>query len=149
MLPDPSGRWLGGDHNADSQVRLWDLSAWNAARPRALRRSAIWFSAMSRFHPTGDRVVASTANMTRLTFWPLGKVYPSVVDGYRSVVQHPVSFSPDGRWLATSWGEGQLRLWPLPGSGMTEVRSLDLPERFIVGSFAAGPAPSAQDKELL
>jgi WD40 repeat protein len=33
MLADPSGRWLAGDPRSDGEIRLWDLSAWNVARP--------------------------------------------------------------------------------------------------------------------
>jgi WD40 repeat protein/DNA-binding winged helix-turn-helix (wHTH) protein len=126
--PDRSGRWLQGDPSTDQQVRLWDLGAWPAARPCALRRSGTWFSAVSRFHPTGDWVVASTANFTRLTFWPLTRARPFVVDGYSNGLARPVAFSLDGKWLATSWGDERLRLWPLPRMGITQVRRLQLPE---------------------
>jgi len=136
MLPDPSGRWLSG--YPDQQVLLWDLAAWPAARPWALRRNESWYNAIASFHPTGDWVVASTAHFTRLTFWPLGKTYPSVVDGYASHFR-PVAFSPDGKWLATVWDDQRLRLWPLPGSGVSEVRSLDLPETSLIASLAFDP----------
>ena len=83
-------------------------------------------------------MVASTGSFTRLTFWPLRKAYPSVADGYSGLVR-PVAFSPDGKWLATSWGDGRLRLWPLPGSGQSEVRSLDLQETATWTTFAFEP----------
>ncbi|MGH9318486.1 MAG: hypothetical protein ACRD3V_01140, partial [Vicinamibacteria bacterium] len=56
VLPDPSGRWLSGFPAQDKQIRVWDLTAWKEARPLSLRRSASWYGAMSRFHPTGDWV---------------------------------------------------------------------------------------------
>jgi WD40 repeat protein len=138
MLLDPSARWLRGVPSVDQEVRLWDLTAWKGARALALRRSASWYGSASRFHPAGDWVVASTANFTRLTFWPLEKTYAGVVDGYTSLFR-PVGFSRDGNWLATSWGDGRLRLWPLRGSGIDEVRTLNLPETLEATALALDP----------
>jgi WD40 repeat protein len=127
MVPDISGRWLAGDPNIDQQIRLWDLTKWPSARPLSLRRSGSWYAAKATFHPAGEWVVASTATVTRLTFWPLVRAYPSVVDGYTGFVR-PLAFSPDGKWLATGWSDQGLRLWPLPGNGVSEMRFLALPE---------------------
>jgi WD40 repeat protein len=142
-LPDPSGRWLGGDANEDKQVRLWDLAGWKAVRPLSLRRSGTWYGAIGHFHPTGDWVVASTDNFERLTFWPLANTYASVVDGYGGIAR-PLAFSPDSKWLATSWSAGELRLWPLPGTDVTEARSLDLPEKFGAGVFGLSFDPEGR-----
>jgi WD40 repeat protein len=120
--------------NDPSQVHVWNLRAWPDARPLALRRNGSWYGAVSRLHPKGDWLVASTASFTRLTFWPLAERYPSVVDGYRTALR-PLAFSPDGKWLATSWGRGELRLWPLPGSGTREVRTWSLPDPSLVSSI--------------
>ena len=136
--PDPSGRWLAVTVSGQQQVRLWDLAAWPVARHRALRRSGTWYSAVSRVHPAGDWVVASTANYTRLTFWPLRRTFPFVVDGY-SIFIRPLAFTPDGKWLATSWRDRQLRLWPLPGSGIARARQLELPETALWTSLAFDP----------
>jgi WD40 repeat protein len=136
--PEPSGRWLTGEPSQDRQARLWDLAAWPAARPWALRCRGSWYGATSAFHPTGDWLVASTGNFTSLTFWPLRRRLPFVVDGYSGLVR-PVAFSPDGRWLASSWGNGRLRLWPLPGSGVADVRELRNPELEMWTSIAFHP----------
>jgi WD40 repeat protein len=106
--------------------RLWDLATWRSARPLALRRSGSWYAAVASFHPTGDWVVASTASMTRLTLWPLSNTHRLVVDGYKTG-NRPLAFSADGKWLA-AWGERGLSLLPLPGSGTSEIRSVDLPD---------------------
>jgi WD40 repeat protein/DNA-binding winged helix-turn-helix (wHTH) protein len=140
MLLDTSGRWLG-EPVADRQVRLWSSTGWKAARPLSLRRSVGWYLAVRSFHPTGDWAVASTSGFTRLTFWPLSRSYPLVVDGYATMVR-PVAFSPDGNWLATDWpgAGGRLRLWPLPENGVSEVRSLELPDAtFTIRSLAFDP----------
>jgi WD40 repeat protein len=138
MLPDRSGRWLSGKPGADRQVRLWDTTSWTESRPLGLRRNGSWYAAASAFHPIGEWVVASTAGATRVTFWPLSRRFPSVVDGYTTLTR-PVAFSPDGKWLATNWEDRWIRLWPLPGSGRTEVRSLELPEEFRLRSLAFDP----------
>jgi WD40 repeat protein len=127
FVPDPTGRWLSGVPSTDQQVRLWDLKGWGAARPLSLRRSGSWFLAVMSLHPTGNWVVASTHRVTRLTFWPVRMTYPSVVDGYTSRLR-PLAFSPDGKWLATMWGDNRLRLWPLPGTGVENVRFLEGPD---------------------
>jgi WD40 repeat protein len=126
-FPDPTVRWARGVVSSDPQARVWDLEAWPEARPVTLRRSGSWYGAISRFHPRGDWLVASTHRFSRLTFWPLRGAWPAVVDGY-SRLQRPLTFSPDGRWLATSWPDKTIRLWPLPGSGSLEVRTLNLPD---------------------
>jgi WD40 repeat protein len=142
-VPDPSGRWALsslahaagaiGSLGSGRQARVWNLDAWPEARPLTLRRSGSWDGAISAFHPRGDWLVISTRALTRLTFWPLRGDRPRVVDSY-SILRRPLAFSPDGQWLATSWGEegapaDMLRLWPLPGSGSREVKGLALPER--------------------
>jgi len=124
-VPVSAGRWLRGRPAVDQQVRLWDLTKWSAARPLTLRRNLSWYIADAVFHPSGGWVAASTAQGSRLTFWPLHRPYPTVVDGYFTSVHRPVAFSPDGRWLATSWADERLRLWPLTDSGMRDAQPLD------------------------
>jgi WD40 repeat protein len=50
------------------------------------------------------------------------------VDGYTQIIRK-LAFSPDGRWLATSWSDDRIRLWPLGKSMREGPRTLDLPER--------------------
>ncbi len=120
-------RWVHGSPSADKKVRLWDLEALPGSRPLELRRSGSWYLAWPDVHPRGDWLTVSQYGEERAVFWPLRARYPSVVDGYTPIVK-PVAFSPDGRWLATSWSDMKLRLWPLPGTGPREPKTLDLPE---------------------
>ena len=69
----------------------------------------------------------TTHNQSRLTFWPLPLRWPGVVDGYKTTAR-PLAFSPDGRWLATSWADDRLRLWPMPGSGSSQARVFASPQ---------------------
>jgi WD40 repeat protein len=73
-----------------------------------------------------------------LSFWPLREAYPSVVDGYTMIIR-PLAFSPDGAWLASSWSDASIRLWPLPGSGSSEVRTLGVPEETLWCGMAFDP----------
>jgi WD40 repeat protein len=127
---EPSGRWLLDLD--DRQARLWDLANLPGARPLELSRSGSWANAWMDFDPSGDWIVATTRQMSRLTFWPLARRLPTVIDGYGGGRQ-VLAFSADSRWLAAaSWPglERGIRLWPLPGSGR-EVRTLA--ERGAVG----------------
>jgi WD40 repeat protein len=126
VFPESSARWVRGVPSEDAKLRLWDTTALPAARPLELRREGSWYAADIAFDPSGRIVVATTHNMSRLTFWPMPARWPSVVDGYRALWR-PLAFSPDGKWLATSWGDYRLRLWPLPGTGATEVKALGAP----------------------
>jgi WD40 repeat protein len=129
-LPDPSGRWLTEWWDITPrgrQARVWDREAWPEARPLTLRRSGSWYGAGSAFQPAGDWLVVSTHAFTDLTFWPLRGAWPQVVDGYSGLFR-PLAFSPDGRWLATSWPDKSLRLWPLPDRGSSDVKVFEFPD---------------------
>jgi WD40 repeat protein len=134
---DLDGR-LAHDGAAGKQLRLWETAALPGAQPLVLRRSGSWYGAGVDVHPSGDWAVVSTGNLTRLTFWPLRRSRASVVPGYASL-RRPVAFSPDGRWLATSWSDQKVRLWPLPGTGTRDSRTLDLPDPSLCAGIAFDP----------
>ncbi|HSF15100.1 MAG TPA: winged helix-turn-helix domain-containing protein [Vicinamibacteria bacterium] len=137
-LPDPSSQWLIGDPANDRQIRLWDATAWREARPFSLRRSGSWYGSVASVHPLGNWVVASTHTNQRLTFWPLGKTPPAVVEGYKGVIR-PMAFSPDSKWLATTGAtDDELRLFPVGGS-TADVRPLPLPDADLVTALAFDP----------
>jgi WD40 repeat protein len=118
-----SGRWLVT--RLEQAVDLWKRGSWSTARPLVLRRDVSWYAARTALHPTGDWLVASTEQYSRLTFWPLRTPRPLVVDGFKND-HRLMAFSPDGSWLATSWPDEPVRLWPLtPGS--TTPRTLAIP----------------------
>jgi WD40 repeat protein len=142
ITPDASGRWGTEDlwPTQARQVRLWNLEAWPQARPLRLRRSGSWSGALTSIGPAGDWLVAATHLMNRTTFWPLRRATPYVVDGYSSYIRF-LTFSPDSRWLATSWTvrSDSLRLWPLPGNESREVRLLTLPAKEVWVECAFDP----------
>ena len=147
-----SDRWICGFPSDDARLRLWDRHAPPGARPLEMRREGSWYGAKTDVDPGGRVAVATTHSMSRLTFWPLPARWPSIADGYKQIMR-PLAFSPDSRWLATSWADGRLRLWPLPGTGSTEVRVLGTPSLGLWSSlqfdpkgrylFAAGIADNA------
>jgi WD40 repeat protein len=131
FLPDPSGRWVLGVRKGFREAPLWSTTAWPGARPLVLKRSGSWNYGMANFDPRGDWFVMPTQETARLTFWPMRRVYPTVVDA-DTTVDTPV-FSEDSHRLATSMGDRTVRLWPLPGTGSPDVRTLGLPESSWMG----------------
>jgi len=131
-----SDRWLVDSRMEDARVKVWRRGAWIAARPLELRRSGSWYLVSWTTHPSGEWLVASTDSIGNLTFWPLRRPYPIVVDGYATITR-PIAFSPHGVWLASSWADRSLRLWPLvPGR---DVRPLPLPGPPLWENFAFDP----------
>jgi WD40 repeat protein len=134
-----SPRWIYVEPGEDARLRLWETTAFPGARPLELRREGSWYNADADFAHAGRLAVATTHSWTRLTFWRLPAVWGSVVDGYKSAMR-PLAFSPDSKWLATGWGGGRLRLWPLPGSGSSEVKVLNTPGSGAWTSLVFDPA---------
>jgi WD40 repeat protein len=139
-VPEPSGRWLIQNTGEEHKGELWSRTSWPEARPLELRRRTSWYAAFARFHPTGDWVVASTGGLENLTFWPLRRPYPAVVPGY-TPLHHPLRFSPDSRWLLSSWEttETRLRLWPVGRDMSASPADLELPEEQLWTNFAFDP----------
>ncbi len=127
-LPDAAGRRFGSP-DPDSQLfRVWERAALPKAKPLELRRRGWLYYPRFGFHPGGDWGVATTHTEKRLTFWPLARPYPSVVEDYGFPWdRRELAFSPDSRWLATGWKEG-VRLLPVEGNDPSAVRDLRLPE---------------------
>jgi WD40 repeat protein len=132
VVADSSARWLQGDLQEDAKLRLWDTTALPGEQPLELRRDGSWYAAAAALDPAARVAVASTHRLTRLTFWPLPATQPHVVGGYKEW-KRTLAFSLDNRWLASSWGDRRLRLWPLPGSGSTEIRILAAPSLWWLG----------------
>jgi WD40 repeat protein len=61
-----------------------------------------------------------------------------VVDGHKQFTR-AIAFSPDSRWLATSWADGRLRLWSVPGGDAARVRVLATPLLDDLKSLAFDP----------
>jgi hypothetical protein len=121
---DITGRWEIVQEK--QRVSLWSTDAWPGARALTLRRSGSWLMATMGFHHEGDWHLVSTRRQSRLSFWPIRRAFPNVLDA--AVMDWmPLAFSRDGRWLATAW-DGRLSFLPLPGTGLREIRRLDLPE---------------------
>ena len=125
-LATSSPRWIRGEPSNEAKLRLWDTTALPGARPLELRREGSWGLAMTALDPAG-RIAVVPLDGSRLTFWPVPARWPSVVDWGKGYPRF--AFSPDSRWLATATGfaDRQVRLWPLPGTGSSEIRTFGLP----------------------
>ena len=135
---DSNGRWVLGVAALEKAARLWPADALPGARPVRLRRRGSWSGAQIDVHPRGNWLVVSTAAWTRLTFWPLTRRWPQVIDGYRAILR-PLTFSPDGRWLASAWSDSTIRLWPVPTSDAEPARVLKLPDGTQTTGLAFAP----------
>jgi WD40 repeat protein len=115
---DSTGRWVATMKQGGSSdgISLWDLDKWPGARTLNLRRQASWYGSIFRFDPTGKWLAASVASWDQDVFWPVIEKTPAIVDGYTSGLIRPLTFTSDSQWLATTWSDRSLRLWPLPGN---------------------------------
>jgi len=120
------GKWRARRIFGGKAPWSWDLSLLPGAQPLEYRANTNWYASVIEIHPAGKWLVASADSWDQLVFFPLVKTYPSVVDGYSGLFT-PVVFSRDGEWLATGWGDGTLRLWPLPSGERRQPRTSKAP----------------------
>jgi len=146
LRPDSTGRWVVEDSmSPDGQPGLWDLTSLPHASPWLLRRSGPWFLWNTDFDPRGDWVVATTKRLREVSFWPLSKRLPVVVEGWTFF-----EFSRDGRSIVTTDFDisqnraHRVRLWPLPGSDFSDVVDLVFPPRSYSGGNTVTIDPTGQ-----
>jgi WD40 repeat protein len=126
-IPDTAGSRLATFGPNRQSLHLWDLDGLPGSSPLELQRSGSWYLPSFAFHPSGDWCVATLRAHRRLTFWPLARPYPSVVEAYPfPPARKALTFSPDSRWLATGW-EGGVRLLPVGGGDPSTMRQIRLP----------------------
>lgn len=130
----PDGRWLvtGSD---DTTVRLWDLAATNPEASAVVLRGhedpvfSVEFSSDSRWLVTKDRGDESA----QIRLWDLQSKNPRtavlVSKGHRF---RRARFSPDGRWLAATGGQGHnVSLWDLDAENLGSVRAFSGHQRHV------------------
>ncbi|MEU4223301.1 hypothetical protein AB0F17_03305 [Nonomuraea sp. NPDC026600] len=111
LLFDPDGSIIatGGD---DGVVRLWDTASHRQLGAQIVHKEKLCVLAFqAAFSPDGK--VLATACFTGVLFWDVSTRRPlggplDAKDGVSAM-----TFSPDGRTLATSTPEGAVRLWDM------------------------------------
>jgi DNA-binding winged helix-turn-helix (wHTH) protein/WD40 repeat protein len=138
-VPDPTGRRIASLAPSKQYLQMWELDGLPGSRPLELRRSGSWYVPDFTFHPAGDWCVATLRAHRRLTFWPLTRPYPSVVEAFPFPgARKALAFSPDSRWLATGW-EGGVRLLPVGGGDWSQAREIRLPKPRAVADLRFDP----------
>jgi WD40 repeat protein len=120
---NPVERQIVSVANPDPKIRLWPLSAPADAAPVILQQGDVGALRQLAIHPQGHWLASSGTN--GLTFWPIARPYPTVLDRYEERVGNLV-FGPEGQWLATSTIDlpGTVRLWQLESDELPPARVL-------------------------
>jgi WD40 repeat protein/tRNA A-37 threonylcarbamoyl transferase component Bud32 len=121
MAFDPGGNLLAAQSDLRT-VHLWHLAGPPDAEPWALRRGRGQTSRTleSAFHPSGQWL--ATAHQQDAAFRPLSWRYSYVLPGEWEGDPPQLTFTSDGRSLATP--SGGLRLWPLSSEAGEESQVL-------------------------
>ncbi|MEW6491876.1 MAG: AAA-like domain-containing protein [Cyanobacteriota bacterium] len=109
MSFSPNGHCLATGGGADGTVRLWNLSGYELAQWQSHRGTVYCIS----FHPNGQQI-ATAGEDSKAILWDLSGRQLAQWQSPRNSVYSTVSFSPDGRYLATA-GTGGLQIWRIRG----------------------------------
>jgi WD40 repeat protein/tRNA A-37 threonylcarbamoyl transferase component Bud32 len=95
----------------DNSVRLWDAETGQLIH-RWVVPSKDWRDSRLAFHPSGDLLASGCADK-RIRLWDVNtKAEVAVLEGHTDAIRD-VSFSADGKWLAScsDFGERVIRIW--------------------------------------
>lgn len=141
------GRWLATG-NKDGTVQIWELSTIfnkemelidSAPEPLILPEHTDWAKVVA--FSADDRWLATASLDRTVHLWDLTGLaeaetaadlpVPLIVRGYQGPIQ-ALTFSADGRWLATGSDDSMVRLWrldELTAEGVTTARPVILRDR--------------------
>jgi WD40 repeat protein len=131
----------------NASLDLWDLRDPPDVGPLRLARPVRHQGLSAAFQPGGPWLAVS--NELDLAFWPLEGPWMRTLRFHGDTNMALVSFSSDGRWLARTFSDAGLRLWPLdpegpaarvllPAERCTMVRFHPDGEHMLVGTFRGG-----------
>lgn len=115
MSFSPDGKWLA-TAGVDRTVYLWDTKSWKLARkitgqPEMI--SALDFSADGKRLVTGGFSELTVAHPVKLIVWDVATAKQlRAVAAPRRVAA--VAFAPDGKQIASSYGDKALNVWQVP-----------------------------------
>jgi len=111
---DASGSLLSGGNFATGGNLLWDLGSSPSAEPQQLRSPGGFVHGMA-FDPNSDWL--ATSAWTSVSLWPLARSFPQVLRGHDEGGISGVVFTPDGKRLVSTSGDGSVRVWSLASFG--------------------------------
>jgi WD40 repeat protein len=103
----------------DALVKLWDTSSWNEKAVFTGHHNSVNAFALS----PDETILATSSSDTTVRLWsfPDGAVLNTLLD--QKKVASGVTFSPDGKWIASIYYGGRAVIWDFQGNPHTAIKT--------------------------